>query len=37
MWQLWVRDEKCIQGFDGGELKESDHLEDVGVAGRRLM
>jgi len=25
--------ERCIQGFVGGELRERDHLQDLGVDG----
>jgi len=28
--------EKCIHGFDG-EMKERDHLEDLGVCGRIIL
>jgi hypothetical protein len=27
--------EKCIQGFGGGDLEEGDHLKDLGVDGRQ--
>jgi hypothetical protein len=27
-------EERCIQGFGGGNLREGDHLEDPGVDGR---
>jgi len=29
-----VGEERCIQGFGGGYLRERDHLEDVGIDGR---
>jgi hypothetical protein len=28
--------EKCIEGFSGGNLKERDQMEDLGVDGRNL-
>jgi hypothetical protein len=30
-------DERCIQGFRGGNLREGDHLEDPGVDGRIIL
>jgi hypothetical protein len=30
-------EERCIQGFSGGNLKEGDHLEDPGVDGRIIL
>jgi hypothetical protein len=30
-------EEKCMEGFGGGHLKERDHLEDVGVAGGVIL
>jgi hypothetical protein len=29
--------ERCIQGFDGVNLRERDHLEDPGVDGRIIL
>jgi hypothetical protein len=29
--------EKCIQGFVGGNLSEGDHLEDPGIDGRVIL
>jgi len=33
----YVARRKCIQGFDGGNLKERDHLEDLAVDGRIIL
>jgi hypothetical protein len=30
-------EEKCIQGFRRGNLREGDHLEDLGVDGRVIL
>jgi hypothetical protein len=30
-------EERCIQGFSGGNLKEGDRLEDPGVDGRIML
>jgi hypothetical protein len=30
-------EERCIQSFGGGHLKERDHLEDLGVDGRIIL
>jgi hypothetical protein len=30
-------EERCIQGFDGGNLRERDHLEDPGIDGRIIL
>ena len=30
-------DERCIQGFDGKNLRERDHLEDPGIDGRIIL
>jgi hypothetical protein len=32
-WAGHVADERCIQGFGGGNLRERDDLEDPGVDG----
>jgi hypothetical protein len=29
-------EKKCIEGFGGGDLKERDQMEDLGVGGRNL-
>jgi len=29
--------ERCIQGFGGGDLMEKDHLEDLAVDGRIIL
>jgi hypothetical protein len=31
------KDESCIQGFGGGNLRERVHLEDPGVGGRIIL
>jgi hypothetical protein len=31
------REERHIQGFDGGNLRERDHLEDPGIGGRIIL
>jgi hypothetical protein len=31
------RQDRCIQGFDGGDLREGDHFEDPGVDGRTIL
>jgi hypothetical protein len=31
------REKRCIQGFDGENLKERAHLEDIGVDGTRVL
>jgi len=28
---------KCVYGLDAGKLKEKDHLEDLGVDGRKVL
>jgi hypothetical protein len=33
---MYEREEKCKQVF-GGEIKEVDHLEDLGVDGRIIL
>ena len=30
-------EEGCIQGFGGGNLKERDHLGDLGIDGRIIL
>jgi hypothetical protein len=30
-------EERCIQGFNGGNSKEGDHLKDTGVDGRIIL
>jgi hypothetical protein len=30
-------EERCIQGFEGGNLRERDHLEDPGIDGRMIL
>ena len=30
-------EEKCIQNFGGGNLRERDHLDDPGVDGRIML
>jgi hypothetical protein len=36
MWHIWGRSE-AVQAFCGGHLIERDHLEDLGVAVRRVL
>jgi len=28
---------KCVHSLDGGKLKERDHLENLGVDGRKVL
>ena len=30
-------EERCIQGFDGGNLRDREHLGDPGVDGRIIL
>ena len=30
-------EERCIQGFGGGDLREGDHLEDLGIDERIIL
>jgi hypothetical protein len=30
-------EERCVQGFTGGNLREGDHLEDWGLDGRIIL
>ena len=30
-------EEKCVQGFGGGNLRKRDHLDDPGVDGRIIL
>jgi hypothetical protein len=34
---LYGRNEKCIQGFSAGNLKERDHLKGLGIDGRIIL
>ena len=34
---MYGGEEKCIQGFGGGNLRERGHLEDLGVYGRVIL
>ena len=36
MWHAWGRGEVCT-GFWWGDLKERDHLEGLGVDGRKML
>ena len=36
MQRVWG-EEKCVLGFWWGDLKERDHLEDLGVDGRIIL
>jgi len=31
------RQETCVQDFGGGNLRERDHLEDLGIDGRIIL
>jgi len=33
MLQVYVGEERCIQGLGGGHLRERDDLEDISVLG----
>jgi len=33
----YVGEERCIQGFVGGQLMERDHLEDPGINGSIIL
>ena len=38
MWHVWGREEeRCIQGFGGGNLREGDYLEDLGIDGMIIL
>jgi hypothetical protein len=32
-----VGEDRCVQGFGGGNLRERDHLEDTRVDGRIIL
>jgi len=32
-----MEEDRCIQGFGGGNLRERDHLQDPGVDGRIIL
>ena len=34
IWGTYGVEERCIQGFGVGNLREGDYLEDLGVDGR---
>jgi len=36
MWQLWDR-ERVLTGFWWGDLRERDHLEDLGIDWRIIL
>jgi hypothetical protein len=31
------RQERCIQGFGGGDLKKREHLENLGIDGSMIL
>jgi hypothetical protein len=35
--RLYGGEERCIQGFGGGNLREKDFLKDLGVDGRIIL
>jgi hypothetical protein len=35
MWHEWG--DMCIQGFDGGKLREREHLAYIGLDGRIIL
>lgn len=38
MWNVWEKNERCIQGFSEGNLgKERDHLEDLSIEMRIIL
>jgi hypothetical protein len=34
---MYGREERFVLGFDGGNMRERDHLEDPGIDGRILL
>jgi hypothetical protein len=34
---MYGREERCVLAFDGGNMRERDHLEDPGIDGRILL
>jgi hypothetical protein len=36
MWHVWEQ-EWCIQAFGGGDMRERDHLKDLGVDGEKYL
>jgi hypothetical protein len=34
---IYGKQERCIQGFCGGDLRERDHFEDLDVDGRTIL
>jgi hypothetical protein len=37
MYGTYRADEKCTQGFGGRNLKERDHLQDLGIGGMIVL
>jgi len=37
MWHVACTEDRCVQGFGGGNPRERDHLEDIDVDGRIIL
>jgi hypothetical protein len=36
-YSMYWRQERCVQGFGGGDLRERDHLEGLGIDRRIIL
>jgi hypothetical protein len=34
---MYGGEDRCIRSFDGGNMRERDHLEDLGVEGKIIL